>query len=421
MKKAKTEAQKHQKAAEPAPRPGVMHGIVSNEHDAVMIVYEHLKNRIRFSHGVIYFRQEHIWENDEDRMKSCLMVEIQGSDIRLQGPEKSKPFAQNRNIASKIMQTLLDYVKAQGADPTFYSKLHSTTKGKLAFLDGVLDIPNKHFYTWEEVEHQDEEKRPFPEYFTTRLIKRNYGEHFARRETDEDAIKARKHLEELVFDPLFSTQKSDGMCFLARAVAGHVSDKQMGVYVGNRNGSKGVLDKVVENSLKAYHGTLETMNLLKLEQKHATEVEKLNQWLAVLEFTRIVFGNEWPGAGTGKQGKDKPKADGDKKKGKIASGGDLIDYKLNYTKRAAKMKVGGRLMVLCNDMVEVEPRDAMESIVMFSGTTQFKPKAYIENLKTKSNLKIEQAKLMMEGAEDETGVDCVFPAETVQIHVSQIH
>lgn len=128
LKKATTEAERNQKKVERTTRPDVMSGDVENDYDAAMIAYKHLKGRIVFCQGVVYFRKGNVWENDPKRMESCIMTEIQSSDIRRMGKDKSLPYAQNFGTATKIKNTLMNYIINQGETVDFNNKLHNTTK-----------------------------------------------------------------------------------------------------------------------------------------------------------------------------------------------------------------------------------------------------------------------------------------------------
>eukprot|EP01035_Chromulina_nebulosa_P002390 gene2390-3232_t len=78
--------------------------------------------------------------------------------------KKETPYGQNVKNAKNIREAF--YCKiTKLPDDGFYEKFHVTTKGRLAFLDGVLDFKTKMFYTWEEVTF---------EYFTTQQINRNF-------------------------------------------------------------------------------------------------------------------------------------------------------------------------------------------------------------------------------------------------------
>lgn len=51
------------------------------------------------------------------------------------------PYAQNYTCAEHIVKAIMNMV-IQNPEDSFYQKFHSTTKGKLCFKDGVLDIVN---------------------------------------------------------------------------------------------------------------------------------------------------------------------------------------------------------------------------------------------------------------------------------------
>ena len=73
----------------------------------------------------------------------------------------------NLSQVKPIINTIFAYI-SQTNDSTIYNKFHSTTKGRLAFKDGVLCALTNKFYLWEEIDF---------EYYTTICIERDFNQY----------------------------------------------------------------------------------------------------------------------------------------------------------------------------------------------------------------------------------------------------
>ena len=102
-----------------------------------------------------------------------------------------------------------------------YRKFHYTTKGRLCFLDGVLDFKQKKFYKWDDIDF---------EYYSTVQIKLNFENYFHNPNT---AII--DDLKNKIFEPLFNKKTDLALQFFSRAFAGHCEDKNYATYLGNRD------------------------------------------------------------------------------------------------------------------------------------------------------------------------------------------
>ena len=93
------------------------------------------------------------------------------SNIYKQGNNALFTYSANITSAKNILDTLYTTICA-GIDDAYifdYNLLHSTTKGKICFKDGVLDFINKNFYLWDDIDF---------EYYSPIMINRNYADYF---------------------------------------------------------------------------------------------------------------------------------------------------------------------------------------------------------------------------------------------------
>ena len=62
-------------------------------------------------------------------------------------------YSQNVGTAQNIRKALYAKINTQSNTKDIYEKFHTTTKGRIAFLDGVLDFKEKRFYLWNDMEN----------------------------------------------------------------------------------------------------------------------------------------------------------------------------------------------------------------------------------------------------------------------------
>jgi hypothetical protein len=146
------------------------HVHVTDDNDAAEYIFRLLYDKIVYSRGQYYYKNGNIWIHSKPTIDALLMNLILTSELYKYDKERKKetPYGQNVNCAKNIREALFCKT-AQAPDDRFYGNFHLTTKGKLAFLDGVLDFQKRMFYTWDEIDF---------EYYTTQQIKRDFHEYY---------------------------------------------------------------------------------------------------------------------------------------------------------------------------------------------------------------------------------------------------
>ena len=152
----------------------------------------------------------------------------------------------------------------------------------------------------------------------------------ARVQSDIDEVDRR------VIDPILGELRDSMLTWFSRGVAGHVTDKAFGMWLGERNSGKSVLIGLLELAL----GRDTSKAAFLLQCKHA----------------RLVFTNEC-------------EVDGQKKLNgallkKFASGGDSITARALY-QNACTFKLAGRLCMAANDAPDITPADAVQTLDYF--------------------------------------------------------
>ena len=338
--------------------------IVDHEKHASDILFEELKDNLKYCNNQVFFKYNNIWSSNTNDTRSYLMNYVMSSDIKIYDDKGNiKPFAQNFSIAKHITETIFNMVK-EIKDDAFYTKFHTSTKCKLVFKDGVLDFISNEFYEW------DSEYLIQNPVYSTLLINRYFKEYFDER-TSKKVLENIEKVKKIIKD-IFEEQNEKALHFLSRAYAGHYEDKDWGVFIGNRNCGKGVLDTLMKTSMEKYTATIPSGIFMYERNSIAGDEAKKMSWALDLQFVRLTTTQEI----NFDNGNKNIKINGVIIK-KLASGGDLMLGRKNHQDET-QFTIDTKLLIMCNDLPDITPIDTLETCIEFKTFKQFKSKKYIE-------------------------------------------
>lgn len=256
-------------------------------------------------------------------------------------------------------------------DETFYSKLHTSMIGKVAFKDGIYDVEDKQFY---EYGHKKlEYVYPF------KRVGYCYNSY-----TPSNAMIL--EVENGIFKAIFGDDYIRAINFIGRATFGYYKDKDWGKFIGNRNCGKGVLCQYLQHILQSYVGTISGDKLLYERNSTREKDTKENAWMIDFEFKRFMLINEFKFCATNKN----IKVDGVKLKG-LASGGDMWRGRKNF-QDDVEFFIEAKPIIFANDMPPIEPIDTMQTCISFNTTRQFISKASYDEYKKNVSSDLQQQK-----------------------------
>jgi hypothetical protein len=335
---------------------------VQDDNAAAIMLMESLKDiLIPSKRGRLFLKQEHIWHCDSEKVNEYLLSEILNSNIcKKNDGNKYVPYAQNVKTAKNVREAIIVKIRTQPGIVDIYQKLHTTTKNRLAFKDGVLDFIKRRFYKWDDVDF---------EFYTTVIIDYDYADYFAN--PDLTVISTVKNK---IFNSLFAEDTTKALNFFSRGIAGCFEDKNWATYLGNRDCGKGVLYDALKSTFQDYVQTFELGNILYERSTNTEEVSRKLYWLFDLEFVRLGISQETPAPET------KLKANGKLIK-KLAGGGDTHVVKRNYDRIDSHITIDTTFLFMGNNALIVDVKDTMEHCIEFSSTNQFKSQADIDELR----------------------------------------
>lgn len=339
----------------------------SSDKEAGDYIYEKIKDNLVYCQNVLYYKKNNIWINNEKELKMSLCDYVLCCNIyKTNDASKLIPYSQNISNAKHIVDVIIGKV-VNKIDDSFYEKFITTTKNKLCFNNGVLNLKTKEFTLWENIKKQNE-------VFTTFVISRNYNP-----VRDEKTIALIKND---VFKKIFDNDTERALNFYSRAMAGHVEDKVWGLFIGSRNCGKGVIENFFKQTFQRYITTINAEVFL-CERLSDGDSAKKKSWMMELEFSRLTFTQECKFDNSNKN----VKIDGNKIKS-LASGGDTINARKNF-QDAREFKIQSTLTFNANDFPPISPMDTMETCTSFSSTKQFKTQEFINQRKLDGALDIE--------------------------------
>jgi hypothetical protein len=340
----------------------------SSDKEAGDYLYEIIKDNLVYCQNTLYYKKNNIWINDEKELKISLRDYVLSSHVYKENTQKALlPYAQNVSNAKNIVDVIIGIV-VNKTDNSFYEKFLTTTKTKICFNNGVLNLKTKEFTLWKNITKENE-------VFSTFVISRDFNPI-----RNEDTIKL---IKTEIFEKIFNTDAQRALNFYSRAMAGHVEDKVWGLFIGSRNCGKGVLENFFKQTFQRYITTVNAEVFLCERISDGGDSAKKLSWMLDLEFSRLTFTQECKFDNTNKN----VKIDGNKIK-KLASGGDTINARKNF-KDEREFKTQTTLTFNANDFPPISPIDTMETCTSFSSTKQFKTQEFINQRKSEGALDLE--------------------------------
>jgi len=336
--------------------------IIDTDLEAAIFVLNQLKDIFKSCNGRLFYLLDNIWIHDENKINNNILIYVMNLNIcKINSLGSLIPLSKNIGGAKKIVETLYANVHVNNNDTKLYEKFHSTTKAKLCFNDGVLDLKAKTFTLWSAIKANT--------IFTTNKINRDFGQYFKnpnRKDIDDITTK--------IFETSYGKNKNRALHFLSRAIAGHVEDKRWATYLGNRNSGKGVEYELLKSGLEDYVKTFELGNLLYCRKTAGTEnidCSKKLYWLLDLEFTRLAVSQEIPDS------KAQLIANGKMLK-KISGGEDTIVARRNYDRQDTHFIIDASFYIKGNFDLQVDSNDSNETRVEFNSVVSFVDQSQID-------------------------------------------
>jgi hypothetical protein len=341
---------------------------VSCDDQAINIIINEIQTKFIYCNNQMFYKDGNKWIHNDKTIDKLLMKYILESQLyRANEDYDLLPYCQNVKTACNIRTGLLSKLSIIRLDDKLYDKFHSSTKNKLCFIDGVLDLKHRCFTEWTKI--------PENTIFTTVIIDREFKAYFINpNKIFIDKIKTD------IMDNLFGEKVNLALQFFSRAIGGNIEDKNFMSYSGNRNCGKGILYSLFSYAFGNYITSFNLENMIcRRESNKSSDLAKENAWLLPLEFSRIAIAQET----------DENENDNIKEKLKISnkamksvmSGGDILKARALY-QDPREFTIDATLAFFGNNELAINGDDSSQHHLKLNGVKQFiTQEAYDENSK----------------------------------------
>lgn len=334
--------------------------ITGGDNEAGELIYNELKNVFVYSSGKYWYKLNNKWYNDEKEVKMIVKNYILNRGLvtaseNEKGKKTYRLYSSCNNHAKNILDVLCGKC-IERKDDKFSEKFIETTKNKICFNNGVLNLATKEFKTWEQSQ----------DVYTTIIIDYDYNNN-----RNEKVI---KDVIDKIFINIFGENEYlRALQFFARGIAGNIQDKSWGMFIGSRNCGKGVNECLFKNTFMDYVSSISS-DLFIYKGKNSGDDLKLWGWIQDIEAKRLCFIQE----SKLDDGDNNLKLDGVMIK-KISSGGDPIQNRKNF-QDPINSYIQTTFMFNANDIPPFTKGsgDCMETCSTFSSAKQFKSKEFME-------------------------------------------
>ena len=332
--------------------------IEGGDNEAGEIIYNELKNVFVYSAGKYWYKLNNKWYNNEKEVKPIVKNYILNrglvtSTVNEKGKTTYRLYGSYNNNAKNILDVLCGKC-IQNKDENFSNKFIETTKDKICFQNGVLNLETKDFKSWEQSQ----------DVFTTIIIDYDFNP-----QRNEHAI---EEVMNKIFISIFGNDDyKRALHFFARGIGGNVQDKSWGMFIGSRNCGKGVNECLFKNTFKDYIGSISS-DLFIYKGKNTGDDLKLWGWVQDVESNRLCFIQESKINGSDSN----LKLDGVMIK-KI-SGGDVIQNRRNH-QDPINSSIQTTFMFNANDVPPFTKGSGccMDTCSTFASAKQFKSDEFI--------------------------------------------
>lgn len=304
----------------------------NNENEATDVLYERLKNDIKYSQGKLYYKHKHLWFNDAKEIEGILNQYVMNSKIyKTNDKEDIIDFVQNRKSATNITKSIIEKA-ITNKDDAWFGKSVKSSLGKILFTNGYYSFSEKLFYLFD---HKD--------YDNSIVFFEQIPYDFGKLTAEEK--KKREEIKELLFTKPFGKELGEYYILnIARALAGDEM-KRVLFGIGSGNTGKSMMTSAIKSSCGGYYGAFSAVNIA-YNKSTADDASKL-RWVYLLQTKRIIISNEI---------QSNVELDGNMLK-KISNGGldDIVARGL-FEKETA-FKVGFLPIVFANDLDKIKPID----------------------------------------------------------------
>lgn len=251
--------------------------IANSDIEAAEMIYEEIKDNIKYAEGLLYFREENnVWVHKFDKIKSSVIKHIMNSNIKKKNGDNIVQYAQNYRPALNIAETVFNEVKKKN-DTRWYQNIFNSSLGKILFNNGYWDFQLCKFIETSSDEY--DRSIVFLEIIDRDYILLNYDE----------KIKLEEYKTKIFYTSFSKNVGDYYLLQLSRALAGDCM-KRMLFGIGPGNTGKSIIGATIKHAFTDYVGNFNSECLM-YNNSSNDPASKL-RWLMLLRSKRIIYSSE---------------------------------------------------------------------------------------------------------------------------------
>lgn len=334
--------------------------IAKNDLEASQMIYEKIKNNIKYSNGIMYYKHNYLWISNFEMIRSLVGNLIRNSGIRrLNAFNQIEDYVQNRKHGMNVLNDVLD-IAIRDFDNSWTKIMFSSSLGRILFTNGYYDFYKSIFFKFGDKDYDNSiifiEQIPHDFIPLTDDIENNF--------IAEDYINSIK--KRLFIEPFGDNVADYYLLNIARGIAGD-SMKRALFCIGDSNTGKSSITASIDNSCGGYCGTFNANNIITKKMVSGDDAQQL-RWIMMLLSKRIIISNEIESDAV---------ISGTMLK-KISSGGLDKIVARGHGKNETEFKISFLPMVFANDIDKISPMD--DAVVSRVRAINYQ-KVYTENPK----------------------------------------
>lgn len=316
---------------------------VKNEEEGANLILKKINGNLLRSKYDLYIKHNDVWINDEKKIKLIIKHNIRQYNILLQQKMGYSNISKSKSGINNLCELIMDsfYIKE---DNLLEEKLFNSNLRCICFNNGFYNMDESKFYKYEN-----------NNIYTRFKLSYDY------EEPKEEDI---KELNDILFDPIFNKNETIQHLFnnyVGRSIAGCYEDKDWLIGLGERDSGKGSYMEICKYTFEDYVKFTNAENFKYKE--NVSDVAKSYSWLVRLQGCRLLVSNEF------EKRKKGGEVNGNMIK-KICSGGDSIEARVN-NKDEIEFTLQCKYMALLNDVPEITPSDAKDTLIQFNYPVKF--------------------------------------------------
>jgi len=254
--------------------------LANNDLEASMMIYSQIKNQLKYSNKIFYYKDNYRWIADTEGVKSKLGNFIRNSGIKRLNTFTNtiEDYAQQRKLGQNILNDVLD-IAIVHCDDEWCKTMYSSSLGKILFNNGYYDFSKGVFYAFENPLY--DHSIIFIEYITYDWI-------FQNAAADKEYIDSVK--QRLFITPFGADVADYYLLNIARGLAGDVMKRAL-FGIGNGNTGKSAMSAAIDSVCCGYCGTFNANNIIKKKLTTGDEGQQ-SRWIMMLLSKRIIISNE---------------------------------------------------------------------------------------------------------------------------------